>query len=105
MGAVQGNIRQAFKDIDMTSQDVDSICKEVNSAIIKAASLTIPKGCRKKYSPFWNNNLETAVQAKEKARQKLENDPSVPNKIAYNRTAAAVRRIAITSKRSTFSCS
>ena len=91
-----------LKDIDITSQDVDSICKEVNSAIIKAASLTIPKGCRKKYSPFWNDNLETAVQAKEKARQKLENDPSVPNKIAYNRTAAAVRRIAITSKRSKF---
>ena len=81
---------------------MDSICKEVNSAIIKAASLTIPKGCRKKYSPFWNDNLETAVQAKEKARQKLENDPSVPNKIAYNRKAAAVRRLAITSKRSKF---
>ena len=46
--------------------------------------------------------MEIAVKAKEKARQKYENNPSVPNKIAYNRTAAEARKIIISSKREKF---
>ena len=91
-----------LNDIDLTSENIDSISKDINSAILTAASQTIPRGCRKKYSPFWNENLETAVQAKEKARQKYEENPTIPNKIAYNRTAAAVRKISISSKREKF---
>ena len=83
----------------MTSGNVETISEEINSAILKAASLTIPRGCRKKYSPFWSNNLEIAVQAKEKARQKYEENPTIPNKISYNRTAAVVRKLTISSKR------
>ena len=89
-------------DIDLTSGNVESISKEVNSAILKAATETIPRGSRKKYSPFWNDNIETAVQAKEKARQHFEKNPSIPNKIAYNRTAAAVKKLCISAKRETF---
>ena len=91
-----------LNDIDLSSGNVETISKNINSAILKAASLTIPRGCRKKYSPFWNDNLETAVQAKEKARKKYEEKPTISNEIAYNRTAAAVRKITISSKRETF---
>ena len=46
-----------LSEIDMTSKNQEEINKSVTSAIVKSASLSIPKGCRRKYKPFWNENL------------------------------------------------
>ena len=40
---------------------------------------------------FWNKNLEIAI--KEKARSRLENNPTNPYRISYNRTATEVRKL------------
>ena len=86
----------------MTTKDVEKIGKEITSAIITAATQTIPRGCRKKYKPFWNKNLEIAVKIKEKCRNNLEKKPTTSNKIAYNRASAKVRKITNVSKREKF---
>ena len=86
----------------MTSDDSGKIYEAISSSILKAASLSIPKGCRQKFKPFWNDELETAVNAREKARNKKEKDPSIPNKIAYNRATAQVKRLINSSKRDNF---
>ena len=86
----------------MSSENVDKIAKEITSAILKSAARTIPRGCRRKYKPFWNKNLDIAVKAKEKARTRLENNPTTTNRIAYNRTAAEVRKLTNSYKREKF---
>ena len=92
-----------LKEIDLTKSNHHKIVNEETESFFKASSLTIPKGCRKKYKPFWNQNLDLAVQAREIARKRLEDDPThVGNKIAYNRTAAIATRVLNSSKKNTF---
>ena len=93
---------ELLQKIDMTSQNVDKISEEITSAILKAATQTIPRGCRKKYKPFWNKTLEAAVQSKEKSRKKFEKNPTTFNKCAYNRASAKVRKLTNSSKREKF---
>ena len=91
-----------LNEIDMTSDDTEKMYKDITSSILKAASISIPRGCRQKYKPFWNDQLETAVNAREKARKRKEQDPSVPNRIAYNRATAQVKKLVNSSKRDNF---
>ena len=46
--------------------------------------------------------LIQAVQARERARKRAERSPTVPNKKAYNRTFAEIKRLINSSKRETF---
>ena len=89
-------------EIDMTSEDTEKTYDAITSAILKAASLSIPKGCRQKYKPFWSDELDIAVEAREKARQRQEKKPSIPNRIAFNRASAQVKRLLKVSKRDHF---
>ena len=91
-----------LKEVDISSNDIEKISKAITDRIKKAASQCIPKGCRRKYKPFWNENLELAIQAREKARKRLEKNPTISNKIAYNRTTAEARKIVNSSKREKF---
>ena len=67
-------------------------CNLLTKAIIKAISICIPRGCRKKYKPFWNSNIEQEIKNREAARKTLEKNPTVENKIHYNHTSAKVKR-------------
>ena len=58
-----------LKEIDLTNRKYSKIENEATAAILRASSLSIPKGCRKKYKPFWNQNLDLAVHAREIARK------------------------------------
>ena len=91
-----------LSEIDMSTENTDEIGEAITKAIHKAASISIPKGCRKKYKPFWNEELDSAVKAREKARKRVEENPSVPNRIAYNRTTAEVKLLTNTLKREKF---
>ena len=91
-----------LSEIDMTADDSGKIYEAISSSILKAASISIPKGCRQKFKPFWNDELETAVNAREKARCRKEKNPSIPNRIAYNRATAQVKRLINSSKRDNF---
>ena len=98
----QETSNKLLREVDMTSDNTEEIYEAISSSILKAASLSIPKGCRQKYKPFWNDELETAVNAREKARNRKEQNPSIPNRIAYNRATAQVKRLINTSKRDNF---
>ena len=75
-------------DIQTDVTDINDFNQAVTDAILKAAALSIPRGCRKQYQPFWNPDLETAVKDREAARKCFEESPTTPNKIAYNRASA-----------------
>ena len=77
----------------MTSNNEAEIYASITSAISKAACMSIPRGWRLKYKPFWNKDIEIAVQAREKAREKYEKNLTIQNKIAYNRVSAQVKRL------------
>ena len=89
-------------EIDMDNNDIDKINKDITTAILKAASLSIPKGYRKKYKPFWTESLSAAVKTREKARKNIEANPTIQNRTAYNRASAEVKLMTNKLKREKF---
>ena len=88
-----------LQEIDSTDKDVNGLCSAITGALLKAASQCIPRGCRKKYKPFWNSTLEDVVKKRQMARKQLEANPTVENKINYNRTSAVAKRSLKTAKK------
>ena len=91
-----------LSEIDLTNPDVNNNAKNVTDAILSAANQCIPKGCRAKYKPFWNNSLATSVQKREEARKKYMQDDSPENRTAYNKSSALSKKEILSSKRETF---
>ena len=48
--------------------DVEEMSDKFNSVCLKAATLSIPRGCTPNYRPFWNEKLEEATKARNIAR-------------------------------------
>ena len=61
------------------------------TAILTAATAGIPRGSRRNFKPFWNNEIEQAVNARKTARKKLEQDKTIENKVQYNRASAVAK--------------
>ena len=80
---------------------IDELCDQVNKSILDAATESIPKGCRKRYKPFWSDELQAAVDRRKAARKDLTQDHSDQNKVRYNRECAKVRLAINQAKRST----
>ena len=85
--------------------DVYNPTKPTNSffeGILKAASESIPRGARKDYKQYWNEELqnleETVVQSSEEA----ETNPSVENNIAFKAASAKCRKAYNQSARSSW---
>ena len=72
-------------------KSVDCLSEDITKAILDAAAQSIPRGCRKKYKPFWTEEIQEAVNLRESARRKVEEDPSDANLIEYNRQRAKVK--------------
>ena len=77
--------------IEIENQPLDTTFSEICSSILKAATLSVPKGNYKKYRPFWNKDLQEAVLARRRARRKAAKDPTPANRTDYNRKTAKVR--------------
>ena len=90
---------QLLQDIEEIL-NVDSLNDKLTSAILEAAISSIPKGCQKKYKPFWNAEIQEAVSSRESARTELEENASAQSKTTYNKRNAQVKRVVATSKRS-----
>ena len=58
-----------LNEIDLEDQDLDHMNNNVTEAILNAAAQCIPRGCRAKYKPFWNENIASAVSQREVARK------------------------------------
>ncbi|GFS04220.1 hypothetical protein ElyMa_004650900 [Elysia marginata] len=66
--------------------------KAFNQAIIDAAKVSIPRGYRKNYKPYWTPALEKLHKDLGLLKDKLIQEPSDANTIAYNRAQAIFKR-------------
>ena len=80
----------------------DKLNSDITNCILEASAQGIPRGCRKNYKPFWNEEIEDAVSKREAARQVLENEENDANKINYNKACAQVRKTINSAKRNTW---
>jgi ribonuclease HI len=62
------------------------------AGILKAASESIPRGARKDYKPYWNEELQNLENAVEESRKEAESNPSVENNIALKAATARCRK-------------
>ena len=81
---------QGLGQIDM-SADMEEAYTEISKTILMAAKKSVPRGNRKKYSPFWNADLEKAVKDRRKARKEAEKNPTRENKTHFNKMTGKVR--------------
>ena len=73
------------------NKDIDSQVTDFTNAILQVAASTIPRGNRKKYSIIWNEDIQTAVNERKKARKQAVKAPTIENKREYNRCSAKVK--------------
>ena len=91
-----------MSQIEINATSIDQTSSMIVSTIMNAAEKSIPRGSVKKFKPYWNQELETTVQERRKARKVIEKDPSAANKTNYNRLTAKVRYLTRTGKRRTW---
>ena len=72
--------------------NINDLEKKFTSIILSSAQRHIPRGSQKKYSPFWNPDIEAAVSTRRQARVTFEASPTIENKIKYSRATATVKR-------------
>ena len=46
------------KNIHIYDRDINKVVSEFTRCILQAAKEAIPKGARKEYKPYWNNDLD-----------------------------------------------
>ena len=79
-------------DLDaISSFDVEEANSNITDAILKASKSSIPRGCMKNYSPFWNDELQLSVEKRQEARKEYEQNPSVENRVEYNKATAETK--------------
>ena len=87
---------QLLKEIKAT--DVHSLTEKITEAILSAALISIPRGCRKKYKPFWSRDIQEKVDARETARTNFEKDPIPTNRTLFNKKCAETKLTINTAK-------
>ena len=93
------NLEQTLGEIyEETSPEI--LNSKVTSAFQEAAEQFIPRGCREKYTPFWNQDIEKAVSRRETARCNLESSDTPENKRLFNKACAQVKLTVLSAKRS-----
>ena len=73
------------------SQDANKFNDEVVSAILNACAQSAPRGSRKFYKPFWNADIEAAVNNRNTARDVLEDTSKPEDRAQYNKACAQVK--------------
>merc|ERR1712115_667499 len=62
---------------------LDKNVSSLTSAIMRAALISIPRGRRADYKPYWSQKLEEMEQQMSAARDQLELNPSSEQRSAY----------------------
>ena len=86
-------------DLQVRGRDINNAVHELNSCILKAAQECIPRGARKNYKPYWNNQLQELQDEMTEARQKAENNPSDENHLRLQQTKARFLKAKIQARR------
>ena len=67
------------KSITFSKHSVNKNASNFNSAVLKAANESIPRGRRQDYKPYWNNTLEKIHKELSEAREEMEKNPTPQN--------------------------
>ena len=67
------------KSITFSKHSVNKNASNFNSAVLKAARESIPRGRRHDYKPYWNNTLEKIHKELSEAREEMERNPTPQN--------------------------
>ena len=67
------------KSITFSKHSVNKNAFNFNSAVLKAAKESIPRGRRHDYKPYWNNTLEKIHKELSEAREEIERNPTPQN--------------------------
>ena len=67
------------KSITFSKHSVNKDASNFNSAVLKAAKESIPRGRRHDYKPYWNNTLEKIHKELSEAREEMERNPTPQN--------------------------
>ena len=67
------------KSITFSKHSVNKNASNFNSAVLKAAKESIPRGRRHDYKPYWNNTLEKIHKELSEAREEMERNPTPQN--------------------------
>jgi hypothetical protein len=78
------------------------IIKCLNTAILKAAIETIPRGARSNYRPYWTDDLQELEDELHKARQNAEKEQSSEANIKLKATAEKYKRTLNTNTRNSW---
>ena len=76
------------KDLDLGQQHLNNKVKLFTTAILTAATETIPRGRRRNYIPLWNEQLQELHNAVSKLRDIMEHCPTDENTQAHNKAKA-----------------
>ena len=74
----------------------ETLNSNFTEALEKASLECIPRGCREKYTPFWNQDIEKAINRGETARCNLD---TPENKNLYNKACAQVKLSLVSQKK------
>ena len=85
-----------------TDRDINKIIEEFNRSILQAAKLTIPRGARKNYKPYWNKELEQLHNEVEEARKQAEITPCQIKHNNFQQAKAKFQRGKLEARRSSW---
>ena len=75
-------------NIQVYNRDMNIVIKEFNNYVLRAAKECIPKGSRKEYKPFWNEDLNNKHNELTTAIKLTEVAPSIEINTALKQTNA-----------------
>ena len=88
LAAIQARTSILTNSIQVYDRDMNTVIKEFNNYVLQAAKECIPKGARKDYKPYWNEDLNNKHNELTKARNLAGVAPSIENNIALKQTNA-----------------
>ena len=94
--------KQTDEEMERVVRDdkpIHTVDKSISKVIINASKKHIPRGHRKKFKPFWNSELNEAVNNRRKCRKTVEASGPTGNKTDYNRATAKSQAVTKRSKR------
>ena len=98
---------QLIVRIQSFSSDINEACDTLTSALITSAEKHIPVssgGTSHKPVPYWTDECDAIIAARNKAHHKFEKSRLVRDNIQYNICKAHVKRTILTSKQCCWRC-
>ena len=98
-----GNLTDLYtKGLRTADRNINRVTDTFNTAILKAAAETIPRGARKNYRPYWTEELQEMEDEVSRTREEVENNPTTENNITHKASCAKYKKAYIQAARSSW---